>query len=107
MQFNTSPKEPSRFVSNKKFYEVIDEANNYMLDLAKITGGRSYKIKDISNLEETFKLVADELGQQYSLTYYPKQSGKNGERRQIKVRINIPNLAVRSRDSYVVGNSKK
>lgn len=107
IQFNTSPKSPPSYVSKKSFYEGINEANIYMKNLAQIAGGRSYKIEDISNLEETFAQIAKELGQQYSIGYYPKQAGKNGERKQIKVKVNIPNAAVRARDSYVVGNSKK
>ena len=107
IQFNTSPKSPPSYVSKKSFYGRINEANGYMENLAQITGGRSYKIEGISNLEETFAQIAKELGQQYSIGYYPKQPGKNGEHKQIKVRVNLPNLAVRSRDSYVVGNSKK
>jgi VWFA-related protein len=77
-----------------------------MRNLAQKTGGRHYQVENISNLAETFAQVAKELGQQYSLGYYPKQSGKKGERRQIKVKVKIPNMAVRARDSYIVGTSK-
>ncbi len=77
-----------------------------MSELATKTGGRYFQMDNIGDLEKTFRLVAEELRQQYSLGYYPKQIGKEGERRQIKVRVKIPNLAVRARDSYVVGNSK-
>jgi hypothetical protein len=39
------------------------------------------------------------------LGYYPKRPAQAGERRQIRVRVNQPNLAVRTRDSYVFNPS--
>jgi hypothetical protein len=50
-----------------------------------------------------FSNIAEELRRQYSIGYYPKRSPQRGERRQIRVRVNQPNLAVRARDSYVFG----
>jgi len=46
------------------------------------------------------------LRSQYSIGYYPKEEGAAGERRQIKVRVNRPNVAVRARDSYIVGQNE-
>jgi hypothetical protein len=43
----------------------------------------------------------DELGRQYSLGYYPKGEARPGERRDIKVRVRVPNLVVKARDNYV------
>ena len=107
VQFKPFFSEPPSYVNKKEFYKSIAEANDYMRDLAKVTGGRNYRIENIGDLGKTFSQIAEELGQQYSLGYYPKQSGKNGERRQIKVKVNQPNLAVRARDSYIVGASEK
>lgn len=106
VQFGTFPSEPSRFVDKKTYFERIEKINGYMQDIAIQTGGRRYHIEDISNLEETFKKVAEELRQQYRIGYYPKESGKQGERRQIKVKVNVPNAAVRARNSYIVGANK-
>ncbi|MGI8542327.1 MAG: VWA domain-containing protein [Aridibacter sp.] len=106
VQFDTSSKTPSSYVNKKKFYERINEGNAYMQTLAEITGGKHYKIENISNLKETFAQIASELGQQYRLGYYPKNSGKKGERQEIKVKVNVPNVAVRARKSYIVGSDK-
>ena len=78
-----------------------------MQGLAAKTGGRSYRFEDIAKLDATFEMIVDELGRQYSLGYYPKNKGKAGERREIKVKVNRPGLAVRARDSYVVGKTKR
>ncbi len=57
------------------------------------------------NLETAFSNIAEELRWQYNLGYYPPESGKSGDRKQIKVRVNRQDIAVRARDSYVVGKT--
>ena len=107
IQFDTLSNTAPQFVNKKTYYERINQGNVYMQKLAKVSGGQHYQVEDISNLSETFAQVANELGQQYSIGYYPKESGEKGERRNIKVKVNIPNVAVRARESYVVGSGKK
>jgi len=82
-----------------------DLANRYLLDLANSTGGREYHADSLENMSTAFANVAEELRRQYSLGYYPKRPPEPGQRRQIKVRARQPNLAVRSRDSYVFNPS--
>jgi VWFA-related protein len=78
-----------------------DLANRYLHELAERTGARSYQADSTQNLSSAFANIAEELRRQYSLGYYPKTPAQAGQRRQIKVRVNQPNLAVRTRDSYV------
>ena len=87
--------------SSRREYEI---ANQYLQDLALKTGARSYQADTIQNLSTAFSKIAEELRRQYSLGYYPKNPAQAGERRQIRVRVNQPNLAVRTRDSYVFGS---
>jgi len=82
-------------------YELADQ---YLREIADSTGGRQYHADSLQNMSLAFAKVAEELRRQYSVGYYPKRPGQPGERRQIKVRANEPNLAVRSRDSYVVNS---
>lgn len=95
-------------VNEKKFYEAIDTASWYMRELAARTGGQHYQMENIGNLEKTFGEIADELGRQYSLGYYPKETetGQKRQVRKIKVKVRQPNLVVRARESYVVEESK-
>jgi Ca-activated chloride channel homolog len=104
IQFQTFSDEPLNYLDRKSYLTRIKEINDYMRDLANVSGGRNYQIKNISDLAETFGIIADELGQQYSLGYYPKQVEKEKKEniRQIKVKVNQPNLAVRARSSYVI-----
>ena len=78
-------------------YELGDQ---YLHDLARVTGARLYNAEQ-QNLDAAFRSVAEELRRQYSLGYYPKNSPHPGERRNIKVRVEKPELVVRTRDSYV------
>lgn len=87
--------------ASKDLAKLMEKVNAYMQGLAQKTGGRSYAVNAIEDLEETFRLVAGEIGQQYTLGYYPAKPGKDGERRKISVKVNVPNVAVRSRNEVV------
>jgi Ca-activated chloride channel family protein len=80
-----------------------ERANRYLREMAEKTGARQFHADSMSNLSSAFAGVAEELRRQYSLGYYPIRPPQPGERRQVRVRVNQPNLAVRSRDSYVFG----
>ena len=78
-------------------YELADQ---YLHDLARVSGARLYNAEQ-ANLDVAFRSVAEELRRQYCLGYYPKKAPTPGERRTVKVRVNRPELVVRTRDSYV------
>lgn len=78
-----------------------EQANRYLRDLAERTGARQFQADSTSNLAYAFSNIAEELRRQYSLGFYPKRPPQPGQRRQVRVRVNQPNLAVRARDSYV------
>jgi Ca-activated chloride channel family protein len=76
----------------------------YLEDLADVTGGRVFRPESTpGGLTKAFEGIAEELRRQYNIGYVPDTEGKRGQRKLIKVRVNRPNLIVRSRDSYVVG----
>ena len=75
----------------------------YLQDLANATGGRIFRTDNSSSgLTAAFEGIAEELRDQYEIGYYPSNEGKTGDRKQIRVRINRPNLIIHSRDSYIV-----
>ncbi len=81
----------------------------YLEDLAADTGGRVFRPEATpGGLTTAFEGIAEELRRQYNIGYYPNEEGQVGQRKQIRVRVNRPNLVVRSRDSYIAGgnNSK-
>ena len=82
-----------------------DIANEYLTELANSTGGRDYRADSLQNMSDAFANVAEELRRQYSIGYYPKRPPQAGQRRFIRVRARQPNLAVRTRDSYIFNPS--
>jgi VWFA-related protein len=76
----------------------------YLQELADTTGGRVFRPESTpGGLTAAFEGIAEELRRQYNIGYYPQNEAQAGQRKQIKVRVNRPNVAVRARDSYIVG----
>src|SRR6266850_173019 len=110
VQYNTLPQLPQRLsqIKNEKARRKVQErlmkgyavSEPYLRMLAEKTGGRFYRADDLSDVGPAFEAITSELGGQYSLGYYPKQTSGAGTERGIKVRVRYPNLVVRARDSY-------
>lgn len=78
----------------------------YLTDLADATGGRVFRPEATpGGLTAAFEGIAEELRRQYNIGYVPRDEGKPGQRKQIRVRVDRPNLVLRARDSYIVGAS--
>jgi Ca-activated chloride channel homolog len=78
----------------------------YLDELSEVTGGRVFNAESSpGGLKGTFESIAEELRRQYNIGYYPLEVGEAGQRKQIRVRVNRPNLVIRARDSYIVGAS--
>ena len=87
--------------------EAYELAGQYLRNLAEKTGGRLYRADDPAQLARAFSMIAEELRHQSSLGYYPKSAGPAaGGRRQIRVRVRRPGLAVRARDNYVTAGAR-
>ena len=82
-------------------------ADQFLHQLATKTGGRLYAANDRTQLSDAFSKIAEELRHQYSLGYYPETTPQSGERRDIKVRVDRTEVAVRARDSYVQRTTAK
>jgi len=78
----------------------------YLHDLSDKTGGRFYSGDSLFGIAQAFTWIAEELGRQYSIGYYPAKAGTNGERRQIKVKVTEADLVVKARDSYIYSDKK-
>jgi VWFA-related protein len=87
--------------SSKEEYAV---GRKYLEDLAASTGGRVFSAEaSPDGLKTAFEGIAEELHNQYNIGYYPQNEGVAGQRKQVRVRVNRPNLVVQARDSYIVG----
>ena len=90
-------------------------ADDYLHALAEKSGGRLYRVASGTRLRQAdnppglpqaLTQISAELRQQYSLGYYPKPGDKAEEPRQIKVRVAMPDVVVRSRTTYTPMQSK-
>lgn len=79
--------------------EAYKRATLYLRLLADKTAGRFQFADSAKNLARSFEIIATQLREQYTLGYYPKS--KVDERRQIEVRVLVPQTSVRTRKSYI------
>jgi len=93
--------------SNALIYPIaLGKARPALLsELAVLTGGRSFQLRDARELEKTLATIARELRYQYLLGYTPAKPLERGNRewRSIKVMVKAtrPGLRVRARDGYM------
>ena len=74
-------------------------------ELAAVSGGRSFHVRDHSRLDATLREIADDLHQQYLLGYSPTRpitAAAKNEWRAITVRVKREKVTVRARDGYYV-----
>ena len=83
----------------------------FMEDVATRSGARFYQAYSLSNLTRAFEQIAEELRQQYAISYYPTNAAQDGSYRRIKVRISPSSqhqdLIVRARDGYRAASKGK
>jgi Ca-activated chloride channel family protein len=75
-----------------------------LAELAVLTGGRSFLLKDATDLEKTLATIAKELRYQYLLGYAPTDPIEEGVHEWRSIRVTLknrrPGLHVRARDGY-------
>lgn len=82
--------------------DLYNLARREMDDLARVTGGRNFIATTLQDARAAFAQVANEIGTQYSLGYYPTNKARDGKLRMIKVEVrDVPSkIQVRARESY-------
>jgi Ca-activated chloride channel family protein len=69
--------------------------------MAKDSGGKNFAAADSQEARAAFAEVANEIGTQYSLGYYPSNKLHNGQFRRIKVELrNVKDANARAREGY-------
>jgi len=80
-----------------------------LIQLSEDTGGKYYYATSISQLDDAFRQISDELRTQYLLAYYPSQRLSNAQFRRIQVAVSGKDDAssyhVRHRAGYYTSNS--
>ena len=96
---------PGNVSKDKSLRDMYERGRRYLQALAAVTGGRYFEASsNLHDLDAAFAEIAGELRTQYSLGYYPHPHGQPGQRRHVRLRVERPETAVKSRESYVVRN---
>lgn len=82
--------------------DLYDLARREMNDLARAAGARNFVAANLQDARAAFARVADDIGTQYSLGYYPTNKTRDGKFRSIKVEIRglTGKNEVRAREGY-------
>jgi Ca-activated chloride channel homolog len=73
-------------------------------DLSEETGGRLFRVDDLSEMGDIAEKISTELRNQYVIGYRPKDLSRDGKWRKVKVKLNppqgLPPLTVHARTGY-------
>jgi Ca-activated chloride channel family protein len=76
-------------------------ARQEMTEMARGSGGKNFSAATLGDARAAFAQVANEIGTQYSLGYYPSNKTRDGRFRQIKVELRgVKDANVRAREGY-------
>lgn len=76
-------------------------------NFAEKSGGKFVAASGGAVLRDAFKSIVAELGSQYTLSYQPTNTARDGKWRSIEVRVAKPNLSIRTRKGYNAPKEKK
>src|SRR5437762_5336763 len=87
-----------RMDNSRQLYNL---ARKEMDEMARTSGGKALAAASLGEARAAFAQVANEIGTQYSLGYYPSNKTRDGRFRQIKVELRgVKDASVRARDGY-------
>ena len=87
--------------------DLYNLARREMDEMAKASGGRNFLAASLQDARSAFARVANEIGTQYSLGYYPTNKARDGKFRTIRVEVQGPRekAQVRAREGYYAPKS--
>ena len=81
--------------------QLYNLARKEMGAMARDSGGRAFAANNQQEAQAAFAQVANEIGTQYSMGYYPSNKTRDGRFRQIKVEMRgVKDASVRAREGY-------
>ena len=85
--------------------QALDQSEENLAQLAKMTGGRLYKPLTFDALESTYAEVAEELRHQYALYFTPLNKARDGSFRKVRVETANPAFYPQTRVGYFAPKS--
>lgn len=80
--------------------DYILERKRGLNRVASLTGGRIFDAQAFATLTDIYSQVADELKNQYYISYVPTNRARDGTWRNIEVRLNRGGVAINTRKGY-------
>lgn len=88
-------------ISTTRFGADVDHAgDNALRQLANKTGGRAYFPYSTGELSKAFNSINEELRNQYSVSYMPRNKKADGTFRKVRVKVRYPNKILFYRKGY-------
>jgi Ca-activated chloride channel family protein len=76
------------------------EAEFVLRQFSQETGGRAFFPNQLSDLNNVYGQIADELSSQYTVGYTSRNNKRDGTWRRVVVRVTRPNLTARTKQGY-------
>jgi Ca-activated chloride channel homolog len=80
--------------------KLFKEAEFVLRQFSQETGGRAFFPNQLADLTGVYGQIADELSSQYTVGYSSRNPKRDGAWRRIVVRVNRPNVTVRTKSGY-------
>jgi Ca-activated chloride channel homolog len=80
--------------------ELFARADAYLASLTEMSGGRLYRAESLPDLNQAFTQIVRDLGEQYTLGYYPTNQTRDGSYRPLRVEVNRADVTVTARPGY-------
>ena len=93
--------DPTQRLSAWKNPEIYKEEYRLLTRTVEGSGGRIVDLKQLKDAQSAFQEILDELREQYVLGYYPSISNKDGSFHRVEVKIDRPDMKVRTLKGYV------
>ncbi len=88
--------------------QLYNLARGEMSAMAKDSGGKNFSAADLQDARAAFAEVANEIGTQYSLGYYPSNKLHDGQLRKIRVELRgVRDANARAREGYYAPKESK
>jgi VWFA-related protein len=100
IQYETMRDRPAGVPLGAMLGAAYVRGTEYLRNLAGHSGGQVFNAASVSNLQEAFARIAEELRHQYTICYYPSNTANDGSFRRIRVAVDKPNVRVRARTGY-------
>jgi Ca-activated chloride channel family protein len=81
------------------------EAEFVLRQFSQETGGRAFFPNQLSDLNNVYGQIADELSSQYTVGYSSRNAKRDGSWRRVVVRVSRPNVTARTKQGYFAPTS--